>query len=102
HRRAAQARPRRGLRGRAPRVDQALVRTETDSKKQTRRRRGGERPGTGRGIHGHEGTGGVGMSMDPTVVVHPDPEVLAAAAAARLVSTLADIQARKGSASVVL
>ncbi len=36
------------------------------------------------------------MSMDPTVVVHP------AAAAARLVSTLADIQARKGSASVVL
>jgi 6-phosphogluconolactonase len=39
---------------------------------------------------------------DPTVVVHPDPDVLAAAAAARLIATLADVQARKGSASVVL
>ncbi|WP_298180612.1 6-phosphogluconolactonase [Saccharomonospora sp.] len=42
------------------------------------------------------------MSTDPTVVVHPDQEVLAAAGATRLVSALADIQARKGSASVVL
>ncbi|WP_024874262.1 6-phosphogluconolactonase [Saccharomonospora piscinae] len=39
---------------------------------------------------------------EPTVVVHPDGDVLAAAAAARLISTLADVQARTGSASVVL
>ncbi|CAM3131206.1 6-phosphogluconolactonase [Saccharomonospora xinjiangensis] len=39
---------------------------------------------------------------EPTVVVHPDADVLAAAAAARLLSSLADAQARKGHASVVL
>jgi 6-phosphogluconolactonase len=39
---------------------------------------------------------------DTTVVVHPDADVLAAAAAARLIAALADVQARKGSASVVL
>ncbi len=38
----------------------------------------------------------------PTVVVHPDPEVLAAAVAARLLTALADAQASRGSASVVL
>lgn len=42
------------------------------------------------------------MSTPPTVVVHPDADVLAAASAARLITTLADVQARKGSASVVL
>ncbi|KID30303.1 6-phosphogluconolactonase [Prauserella rugosa] len=43
-------------------------------------------------------------TSDPAgdVVVHPDADVLAAATAARLITTLADVQARKGSASVVL
>lgn len=39
---------------------------------------------------------------DSTVVVHPDQDVLAAAAAARLLATLSDVQARQGSASLVL
>jgi len=38
----------------------------------------------------------------PEVVVHADAEVLAAAVAARLVTTLVDAQASRGSASVVL
>lgn len=38
----------------------------------------------------------------PEVVVHPDADVLAAAVAARLVTTLADAQLARGSASVVL
>ncbi len=38
----------------------------------------------------------------PVVVVHPDAEVLAAAAGARLVAALADAQATRGAASVVL
>jgi 6-phosphogluconolactonase len=40
--------------------------------------------------------------MTATVVVQPDPEVLAAAVAARLVTRLLDAQAERGSASVVL
>lgn len=40
--------------------------------------------------------------MTPTVIVHPDAEALAAAAAARLVTRLVDAQAATGSASVVL
>ena len=42
------------------------------------------------------------MSDAPTVVVLPDPEVLAAAVAARLVTRLLDAQTERGSASVVL
>lgn len=42
------------------------------------------------------------MSAAPTVVVHRDPDVLAAAVAARLVTRLADAQAARGTASVVL
>ena len=38
----------------------------------------------------------------PTVVVHRDPDVLAAAVASRLVTRLADAQALRGRASVVL
>lgn len=38
----------------------------------------------------------------PAVVVHPDPDLLAAAAAARLVTRLVDAQAARGSASLVL
>jgi 6-phosphogluconolactonase len=38
----------------------------------------------------------------PTVVVHRDPDVLAAAVAARLLTRLVDAQAQRGSASVVL
>lgn len=38
----------------------------------------------------------------PTVVVLPDPDVLAAAVAARLVTRLVDAQAERGTASVVL
>ncbi len=38
----------------------------------------------------------------PVAVVHPDAEILAAAAAARLVTALADAQAARGEASVVL
>ncbi|RFS84035.1 6-phosphogluconolactonase [Actinomadura spongiicola] len=39
---------------------------------------------------------------DPTVLLHRDQEVLAAAAAARLVTRIVDAQAARGSASVVL
>ncbi|WP_061292450.1 6-phosphogluconolactonase [Herbidospora cretacea] len=42
------------------------------------------------------------MSAEPTVVVHRDPGVLAEAVAARLITRLADVQAARGSASVVL
>lgn len=42
------------------------------------------------------------MSAAPIVVVHPDPDVLAAAVAARLLTRLADAQALRGTASVVL
>lgn len=42
------------------------------------------------------------MSPAPTVVVHRDPDVLAAAVAARLVTALTDAQAARGTASVVL
>ncbi|WP_250290693.1 6-phosphogluconolactonase, partial [Frankia sp. CiP1_Cm_nod1] len=42
------------------------------------------------------------MSMSPEVIVHRDPALLAAAAAARLIISLADAQASRGSASVVL
>lgn len=42
------------------------------------------------------------MSAPPTVVVHPDAEVLAHAVAARLVTALADAQSGAGTASVVL
>ncbi|HSZ31128.1 MAG TPA: 6-phosphogluconolactonase, partial [Pseudonocardiaceae bacterium] len=38
----------------------------------------------------------------PDVVVHATPEVLAAAAAARLVTRIVDVQAASGSASLVL
>jgi len=40
--------------------------------------------------------------MTPTVVVHHDPQTLAAAAAARLVTALVDVQSARGGASVVL
>ncbi|MEU3269500.1 6-phosphogluconolactonase [Saccharomonospora sp. NPDC006951] len=42
------------------------------------------------------------MSPSPEVVVHADAELLAAATAARLLTRLVDLQAAKGSASVVL
>lgn len=42
------------------------------------------------------------MSAAATVLVHRDPDVLAAAVAARLVTRLVDAQAERGSASVVL
>ncbi|MFC4002294.1 6-phosphogluconolactonase [Prauserella oleivorans] len=42
------------------------------------------------------------MNAASDVVVHATPDVLAAACAARLVTTLVDVQAAKGSASVVL
>ncbi|WP_062437753.1 6-phosphogluconolactonase [Herbidospora daliensis] len=42
------------------------------------------------------------MSAVPFVVVHRDPGVLAQAVAARLITRLADVQAERGTASVVL
>ena len=42
------------------------------------------------------------MGAPPTVVVHKDPDVLAAAVAARLLTRLVDAQASRGTASVVL
>ncbi len=42
------------------------------------------------------------MSAAPTVLVHRDPELLARAAAARLVTRLVDAQAARGRASLVL
>ena len=42
------------------------------------------------------------MTSAPTVVVHRDPDVLAAAVAARLLTTLVDAQVARGSASLVL
>ena len=42
------------------------------------------------------------MSAPPTVVVHPDADVLAHAVAARLLTRLVDAQAGRGTASVVL
>ncbi|UZJ26169.1 6-phosphogluconolactonase [Rhodococcus antarcticus] len=42
------------------------------------------------------------MSTDPRVVVHPDPELLAAALAARVLTALVDAQAARGSASFVV
>ncbi|AEH09154.1 MULTISPECIES: 6-phosphogluconolactonase [Protofrankia] len=42
------------------------------------------------------------MSTSPEVIVHRDPELLATATAARLVISLLDAQATRGSASVVL
>ncbi len=42
------------------------------------------------------------MSAVPTVLVHRDPGVLAQAVAARLITRLVDVQAARGSASVVL
>lgn len=42
------------------------------------------------------------MSASPDVVVHPTPDLLAAACAARLVTTLVDLQAAKESVSLVL
>lgn len=42
------------------------------------------------------------MSVSPSVVIHHDAEVLAQAVAARLITRLADIQATRGHASVVL
>ncbi|WP_019810587.1 6-phosphogluconolactonase, partial [Saccharomonospora halophila] len=45
---------------------------------------------------------GSGDGATTDVVVHPDPDVLAAACAARLVTALADAQSRRGRASLVL
>jgi 6-phosphogluconolactonase len=42
------------------------------------------------------------MSPNASVVVHADPDVLAGAVAARLVNRLADAQAARGAASLVL
>ena len=42
------------------------------------------------------------MSSPPSVVVHPDADVLAAAVAARLLTRLVDVQAERGQASLVL
>jgi 6-phosphogluconolactonase len=42
------------------------------------------------------------MSGRPSVLLHPEPDVVAAAAAARLLTTLVDVQARGGIPSVVL
>jgi 6-phosphogluconolactonase len=42
------------------------------------------------------------VSTDPRVVVHPDPELLAAALAARVLTALVDAQAARGSASFVV
>ncbi len=42
------------------------------------------------------------MTQPPRVVVHRDPQVLAEAGAARLVTRLVDVQGSRGSASVVL
>ncbi|GAB1823187.1 6-phosphogluconolactonase [Herbidospora sp. RD11066] len=42
------------------------------------------------------------MSAVPTVLVHRDPGVLAQAVAARLITRLVDVQAERGTASVVL
>ena len=42
------------------------------------------------------------MSAEPLVVIHPDRDLLAAAAAARLVTAVADAQAARGEAHVVL
>ncbi|WP_007026602.1 6-phosphogluconolactonase, partial [Saccharomonospora iraqiensis] len=45
---------------------------------------------------------GSGDGATTDVVVHPGPDVLAAACAARLVTALADAQSRRGGASLVL
>jgi 6-phosphogluconolactonase len=42
------------------------------------------------------------VSSEPRVVVHPDPELLAAALAARVITALADAQSVRGSASFVV
>ncbi len=42
------------------------------------------------------------MNAEPTVSIHPDPSLLAAAVAARLVTRLVDVQNELGSATVVL
>jgi 6-phosphogluconolactonase len=42
------------------------------------------------------------VSTDPRVVVHPDPELLATALAARVLTALVDAQAARGSASFVV
>lgn len=42
------------------------------------------------------------MTPPPSAVVHPDPELLAKATAARLVTRLVDTQAAQGTASIVL
>lgn len=42
------------------------------------------------------------MNAAPEVLIHPDAEALASAAAARLITKLVDVQAARGSASLVL